>query len=284
MPYISHSLGRTYYETNKGSGIPLIGLHGGPGGSCALNNIMLTKCTGRKIYVYDQLGSGRSSKTNKKRWNISTFVEELSILLKKWKLDEFHLMGGSWGTTLALEYYLRKKDKRIKSLIFQSPMFSTKIWHNDAKKLIKKLPRKEQDIIKYCELVGATDAKVYKEVEALYFKKHVLRKKLGKELAQKSRKLFNLNIYEYMWGATEFNPTGTLKSYDRTVHLKKIKIPTLFICGEHDEATPASCRKFQRQVPGAKLVVLKGCSHVSQRENPQSFFKHLNQFLHRHDT
>lgn len=280
MAFIEHKFGKTHY-TKKGSGnkTPIIWLHGGPGGTHDPQSNVFKLANGRKVYCYTQIGSGKSSPIDKKLWTIKTFVEELDLLIKAWKLDEFHLMGGSWGTTLALEYYLRKKHKGIKSIVFQSPMFSAKDWHADGKKLIKGLSPKDQKVIKYCHEIEATDSKVYKQAMMNFYLKHVLRDK------QKLTKMFSKpnpngnKIYEYMWGASEFEPTGTLKTYDRVSDLSKIKIPTLIICGQYDEATPETGIKYANKIPLASFSEIKGASHAIFTEKPQKITKVINDFL-----
>ena len=127
------------------------------------------------------------------------------------------MYGSSWGTTLALEYYLKTKDPDLLSLTFQSPMFSEKDWMNDAKKLIKKLPEKYQTIIHTCHKINATDAKVYQEAIIEYYARYVLRdkKKLQKLLTMSNEN--GKKIYQYMWGDSEFRVTGTLKNYNRVL-------------------------------------------------------------------
>ena len=142
MAFIEHKLGKTHF-TKKGRGTktPIIWLHGGPGGTHSPDSKLFTMAQDRVVYSYTQIGSGKSSKIKSSQYTIKTFVDELSYLIKAWNLKEFHLMGGSWGTTLALEYYLAKKGKGVKSIVFQSPMFSAKDWQNDANELIAKLPK-----------------------------------------------------------------------------------------------------------------------------------------------
>ncbi len=286
MPFISHKLGKTYYKvSNKNKkNTPLVFLHGGPGSGMQGNLPLLKLIKNRPVYLYDQLGCGKSSITNKNKWNIDTFVTELDILIKKWGLDNFHLGGGSWGTTLALEYYLYNKNKNIKSLIFRSPMFSAKDWSDDAKYLISKMDSKNKKIIKYCHEIGATDSKVYKEAMFSYYLKHVLRDKIKLNQSFNSSKKTNLNgkkIYQFMWGPSEFCAVGTLKKYNKVNKLNKIKVPTLFFCGRYDEARPETTKKYSQMVKKSKFKVLAGCSHVSMQENPKLVVKTMNNFLNK---
>ncbi|MAF90008.1 MAG: proline iminopeptidase-family hydrolase [Bdellovibrionota bacterium] len=274
--------GDTYYiKSKKQKKTPMIFCHGGPGVNHFLLKPLLHQFKDRQIILFDQLGSGLSSSTTKDKWNIKTFVQQLKELVDHLELKEFILAGGSWGTTLALEYYLRTKDKRIRAIVFQSSMFSAKIWERDTRALIKKLPQKHQDAIFHCEKVGAFDAKVYQEATEAFNKKHVVRVPLEGPLVEKTFKHYNLELYNYMWGPTEFCPTGTLKNYDRVNQLSKIKVPTLFMCGEYDESTPKSNKMFSSKVKASEFKVLKSCSHISSIEKPKLYVKSIEDFLKR---
>jgi proline iminopeptidase len=278
---IKHSLGTTYFEKKgRKNKTPIVCLHGGPGGTSKNLRAMFALSDERQVYIYDQIGGGKSSKIEKSKWKIETFVKELDILIKEWGLTEFYLMGGSWGTTLALEYYLRKKGKGIKGLIFQSPMFSAKDWQNDANELISKLPKQTKKVISFCHQIGATDSKVYKEAIIEYYSRHVFRnKKKLKENVAKNTNPHGEEIYMHMWGPSEFMATGTLKNYTRIKDLQKIKVPTLFICGHYDEATPKTARKYVAKIKDARLEVIKGASHAILSEKPVAMIKVLKKFL-----
>ena len=284
MPYFKHSLGKTFYRSQgRKSGLaPLIFLHGGPGGTSEHTDAIFGLSSQRKVYIYDQIGGGKSSPIPKNKGTIATFVNELDQLVRHWGLKEFHLSGGSWGTTLALEYYLRKKGKGVKSLIFQSPMFSARDWEDDANRLIAKLPAKTRKIIEYCHEIEATDAKVYQEAIVSYYTKHVLRnKKMLMEFIRKGAisNKHGQEIYSHMWGPSEFKPTGTLKTYSRGGDLSKIKVPTLFVCGEFDEATPQTAIKYKKKISGAQVKVIKGGSHALLLEKPRATLKAFGDFL-----
>jgi len=288
MPYITHPLGKTFYKVSgkRSKKTPLIFLHGGPGGTLKSTEPLLSLSADRPVYIYDQLGCGKSSVTGPKKWTVKTFVKELEYLIKKWELPEFHLGGGSWGTTLALEYYLHSKGKEVKSLTFRSPMFSAKDWVKDSDLLISKMSNKHKKVIKYCHEIGATDAKVYKEATFAYYLKHVLRNKkilLDSAKKGKNKNLNGKKVYKHMWGETEFFPTGNLKNYNKVQGLKKIKVPSLFMCGEYDESTPRTTKRYSRLPQQGEFKVLKGCSHASLQEKPKLVLKEMKSFLKKHD-
>ncbi|MFT7686414.1 MAG: proline iminopeptidase [Candidatus Azotimanducaceae bacterium] len=280
MAFVEHRFGKTYFTKKGPSGkIPIVWLHGGPGGMHKADAEVFQLSENRPVYCYTQVGSGRSSPTEKNRWNIETFVAELGILIKAWGLKEFHLMGGSWGTTLALEYYLRQSGRGVRSLVFQSPLFNARDWMLDGESLIKDMPKRTQKIINTCHEIAATDAKVYQDAMYEYYLKHVLRdpKKLK---AMFSR--LNPNgklIYQHMWGPSEFKATGTLKSYTRSKDLSKIKVPTMIICGEHDEARPATGVKYANRISGCAFAAVKGASHSIWSEKPKKMKTLINDFL-----
>jgi proline iminopeptidase len=284
MPYIEQKFGKTYYISKGNGGLPpLIALHGGPGSGHKNQKSILSLAKGRKVYLYDQIGCGKSSPIAEKMYSISTFVEELKLLKKKWGVEKFHLFGSSWGTTLALEYYLSTKDPDCLSLTFQSPLFSTKDWQRDADILIEKLPKKDQKVIAYCHEIGATDSKVYKESMLKYYSKHVCRDKDALKRLMASKNTNGKKIYEAMWGPSEFKATGSLKNYNRVPDLKQVKIPSLIICGKYDEARPETARKYVSKMPNAQLKVISNASHVILREQPADLLKMIEKHIVKND-
>ncbi|MCB0330050.1 MAG: proline iminopeptidase-family hydrolase [Bdellovibrionales bacterium] len=278
MPFITHKLGTTYFcsRGKRSAGMPLVFCHGGPGGTHDSLQALLDLSKTRQVFLYDQIGGGRSTPLQNSNMKISTFVWELRTLVEKWNLNEFHLGGASWGATLALEYYLRCGKSQVRSLSLQSPYLSSSLWIADAKRLIKKLPKKTQKVIRYCEEISAFDAKVYKDAVSAYGKKHICR------VTRPRRNIPNTHgeeVYNYMWGPSEFTVVGTLKKYERRPALSSVKIPVLYVCGEHDEATPESCRKFAARTPSAQIQVIPKASHIIGVENPSALKRCLTKFL-----
>jgi pimeloyl-ACP methyl ester carboxylesterase len=65
--------------------------------------------------------------------------------------------------------------------------------------------------------------------------------------------------------------------------LPRIAVPTLLIWGELDTRSPLSvARQFDEAIPDTKLVVIPGCGHVSNLEQPESFNRAVREFCRGH--
>ena len=80
-------------------------------------------------------------------------------------------------------------------------------------------------------------------------------------------------------GLEQVNATGTLKRFDATAALRGVRIPTLFIAGEFDEATPSSTRNFARLVPGSEFVMVPASGHMTMNDNPDALLAAVRGFL-----
>ena len=101
-----------------GDRTPLLLLHGGPGGRSCAFSVLSDLAADRRVIYYDQLGSGRSDRPNDLAlWRTERFVEELDAVRKALDLREMHLLGHSWGGTLATEYLLTKGQQGVVSVI-----------------------------------------------------------------------------------------------------------------------------------------------------------------------
>ena len=74
-----------------------------------------------------------------------------------------------------------------------------------------------------------------------------------------------------------------IRRLDITERLKTIKLPTLVIAGEIDPATPVAAHEaIHRAIPGSRLVVMPGVSHMLSAEAPEAFHGHVLSFLAAH--
>jgi proline iminopeptidase len=124
VKFISVYKGKYKVFTQKiGKGkIKLLLLHGGPLNTHEYfeNFPENLKNEGIEIYYYDQLGSYYSDQPNDASiWNIDRFVDEVEEVRKGLGLNNFYILGHSWGSSLA-ELYAAKYSKHLKGLIISN--------------------------------------------------------------------------------------------------------------------------------------------------------------------
>ncbi|MDD3592560.1 MAG: proline iminopeptidase-family hydrolase [Sulfurovum sp.] len=280
--YIPVSGGNIWYKIigkNK-KGIPILVVHGGPGASHDYLEPLAELAEERPVVFYDQLGCGNSDKLDDiSLWTIERFVHELHQLRKALGLKKTHLIGQSWGTSLAIDYLLTKHSKETISLVLSGPLLSTSRWIEDGKAYIAKLPKEIREMILKCEESGEFSSPQYQDAMMAYYRRHVCRLDPWPECLNRTFERLNCVIYEHMWGPSEFTATGVLKTYERVDRLKEIVIPVLFTCGVYDEATPATTKYYQENLPGSEICIFEDASHEHHLEKPQEYLQTLRDFL-----
>jgi proline iminopeptidase len=179
---------------------------------------------------------------------------------------------------LAAAYYL-KKPEGVKSIIFSSPCLSAPLWAQDQEENRKLLPQDVQDTLRRCEENGTTDSEEYKEATKIFNQHFVCRLDPFPEFLKQGAHFKNPEVYNIMWGPSEFHVTGNLKHFDCTGELKDIIVPTLYTCGRYDEATPKSTEYFSSLTPNGKFHVFEQSAHMPYIEEPEEYVKVIGDFL-----
>ena len=276
--------GRIWYKVSgAGSGMPVILLHGGPGYSSFYLKPFEALGDDRPVVRYDQLGGGKSDRiTDTTLFTIAHFVRELDSLRSHLGYAKVHLLGHSWGTILALEYY-RVHPEHVASLTLASAALDIPTWERNARRLVGTLSDSAQRAIRTRERQGRFDAPDYQAALGEFYGKYVWRHPVQADL-DSLMSTVNEAIYNYMQGPSEFTITGTLKRYDGTPLLKDITVPTLYTVGEFDEADPPTIKRFAQMTPGAQVVVLPGAAHLTPWDAREESIRTVRAFLRGADS
>ncbi|GLR19902.1 proline iminopeptidase-family hydrolase [Portibacter lacus] len=284
--YVNVEGGKIWYKiVGEGKGIPLLVLHGGPGSlSCPMIPAFSRLANERPVIFYDQLGSGNSDRpTDTSLWKIDRFVNEITLLRNELELEEVHILGHSCGSTFLIEYMISQRPKGVKSVIFSSPMLSTKDWIADANLLLSELPTSIRDTISKYEALKDYTSPIYLAATDSFYIRHLSLKgwppKTNSECEQVPKPYFNTQVYNYMWGPTEFTATGTLIDFDRTSSLDQISEPILFLAGEHDEARPETIYRYQKLAQNAAVEIIENAAHSTYNDQPQKVTEVIRGFL-----
>lgn len=282
--------GRVYVRVNgrlDGPRLPVVMIHGGPGGTHSAFLNALALADERAVILYDQLDSGRSDHPgNPANWTVERFTDEVDAVRRALGLSRWHVLGQSWGGTVALEYGARR-PRALAGLVLASPLISTRSWLADAAALRAELPADVQAILRQCDPPAAVTP-ACDEATSVFYANFNRREPATEAMKRYARdnggKGFNAKLYQTMWGSSEFVSTGTLKGYDGEPLLAKLDgARTLFIDGQYDEARPVTLGAFAARVPGAGFAVVPNAAHGFFNDSPEEALGILRPWLRDQD-
>ena len=113
-------------ECGNKNGIPIVYLHGGPGGSIDPKNRRYFNPKKYRIILFDQRGSGKSKPRGSLIKNTTgELVNDIEQIRSFLQIREWIIIGGSWGSTLALVYAIKNSD-RVLGMVLRGGFLGTK--------------------------------------------------------------------------------------------------------------------------------------------------------------
>ena len=113
-------------ECGNAKGVPLLFIHGGPGGGCLPHHRRFYDPAFWRIVLYDQRGAGRSTPAAELTDNTTAhLIDDIERLRVHLGIDRWLLFGGSWGSTLAL-LYAQAHPQRVLGLVLRGVFLATK--------------------------------------------------------------------------------------------------------------------------------------------------------------
>jgi len=113
-------------QSGRPDGLPVVVLHGGPGGGCSPAMRRYFDPGAYRIILFDQRGCGRSrphaSVEANTTWHLVADIERIRITLG---IDRWIVFGGSWGATLAL-IYAQEHPERVRHLVLRGVFTMTR--------------------------------------------------------------------------------------------------------------------------------------------------------------
>ncbi|MGI3164242.1 prolyl aminopeptidase [Pseudooceanicola sp. 200-1SW] len=157
--------GHDIYVEQSGNpkGLPVIVLHGGPGGGCSPAMRRYFDPSRYRIILFDQRGCGRSrpfaSVEHNTTWHL---IRDIEAIRQTLGIDQWCVFGGSWGATLSLLYAETHPD-RVLHLGLRGVFLMTRaeldwfygggagaFWPETWARFIEPIPAAERD-----DLIGA---------------------------------------------------------------------------------------------------------------------------------
>jgi len=118
---LTHDHTMYYEEHGNPTGTPVLFLHGGPGGGLSRSVLDLFNLKKSRVILYDQRGCGKSRPTGVDALKHNTtwdLVADIELLRRHLGIHTWLVVGGSWGTTLALAY-AETHPERVTGLVLR---------------------------------------------------------------------------------------------------------------------------------------------------------------------
>ncbi|MFC1790279.1 prolyl aminopeptidase [Patescibacteria group bacterium] len=268
-----------FEESGNRKGKPVLFLHGGPGFGTTPEDRRFFDPVRYRIIMFDQRGSGKSLPQGELEGNTTQhLVEDIESLRKHLAVNKWVVLGGSWGSTLAL-VYAEAFPERVSGLILRS-VFTMRDWEMDWyfregvnrifpdywAPLVESLGKRgKEDVLKSLfEQLGNDSetirARVISLFDALFFK--------TTDINSRKPIVPNENISPIVFSAYKillyyFVNQGFLKKDQILKEVNKIKkIPTMIIHGRGDMVCPLGAAwDLHRCLSKSNLEIIPGAGH-----------------------
>ena len=292
--FTTHDHGEGYFDIDDyelyyrrfGSGDDvLVGVHGGPGmPHDYLAPLAQHAGDDLTVYLYDQLGVGRSDKPapgDFDRYTVAHYRDELEAVRQAINPEgSFSIYGQSWGGMLAQKYILEHGDY-VDNLILANTLSDTQTAYESMRSVLENLPADDQKTIEAYESERAYDAPEYEAALDGAYRDHVCRTEEYPAPVLSTFNRINLDVYGLMWGPNEYVllDTARLRGWDIRNQLSEIDTRTLVLSGEYDEIKPSIARDIADRIPDAKLHIFEESSHMPFWESPDDHYSVVEDFL-----
>jgi pimeloyl-ACP methyl ester carboxylesterase len=244
-----------------GQGLPLVLLHGFFGDTRVWRPQLDDLSDEFEVIAWDSPGCGGSSDPPE-TFRMADYASCLAAFLKAIGLERPHVLGLSFGSTLALELY--RQHPGIPRTLVLAGAYAGWTGSLPADVVKKRLAQTIPDLDLPAD-----------EVVAKYNSPGLL-----SELAPPAILAENATIM------SGFHPQGmrvmvrALAEADLRDVLPRIKVPTLLLCGDMDVRSPVKIGEdLHAKIPGSRLVVMPGAGHVSNFDAPERFNSEVRGFL-----
>ena len=244
-----------YYEAGQGPNVIFLHGLGGDAGMWAGNIGPVSEKY--HVYVLDQIGFGRSDKPLID-YKIETFVEFLQVSMQALGVPKATLVGNSLGGWIAADFAAQHPEMVEKLVLVDAA--GMRFERNPELLPVDLNPSSLAGTRKILESVVYNKTSVTDALVRRVFEQHL---KIGD----------GYTIQRVMAGIFTRDQFEDGKA--GSVHA-----PTLVLWGHDDALIPlATAERFQKAIPGAKLVVIDQCGHVPPVEQPDEFARIVGDFL-----
>jgi haloalkane dehalogenase len=250
-------------ESDRGLA-PALCLHGFPETSYMWRSVLSSLAdAGRRAIAPDLPGFGDSRPDPPGTWERHT--EAVESFRRKLELERVVLMVHDWGGLIGLRWACEHPDAVEALVLSNTGFFADGKWHGMARAL--RTPGEGEQLVAgmnregFAQMLGAVSPGIDATVAGEYWKTFATEE--GRE------------------GILELYRSGDFEKLDAyDGQLGALEVPTLILWGENDVFAPvAGAYRFKRELPAAKVVLLKDAGHFVYADEPQRCADEIVEFL-----
>ena len=255
--------GLKLHYVSKGSGRPVVLIHGNPGSHQDYSLAVLGQVAQSfRALAFDRPGHGYSERHDGLKATVEVQARLLRDSLQKLSIEKPLLVGHSWGGALALAAAIEYEDE-LSGLVLLAPA----AYPSDSSEWWSILP--------FIPLLGNLFVKTLTCLFGPGMVRDGLRKAYHPEPVQEDY----LQLAEALWTRPEqvracAYDEKTLSASLRVLrqHYAEIRLPVVIVTGDSDLVLKPDehARPLHRTIPGSKLVVLPRTGHQIPQTRPES--------------
>jgi pimeloyl-ACP methyl ester carboxylesterase len=266
------------FVEERGSGIPLICLHGGPGPDHHMWGDYLDPLADRfRLLLIDQRSQGRSAKAPPETWTFPQMATDVSMLAEALLLEQYAVLGHSFGGMVALQHavdYPGAAAATIVSNVVPSARYLAP--HVQASIATFEPAEMREQVMQ----AWAAEAQVVTpaDLEDLWLRM----------MPFQFRDPFDPRMAEFMErGAGVVYAPDVVRHFasfpiEVEEQLPNVTQPVLVIAGRHDRTCSLEgAQSVAERVPDAELVILEDSAHMTFVEENDRFVSVVREFLDR---
>jgi proline iminopeptidase len=275
---------------------PLIFLQGGPGGYVSKRTTAVFRPfseAGFRVCLYDQIGSGSSSRLDDIRsYTVARHVADLDALIRRIGAARVILIGQSWGGMLA-GMYAAAHPERIAGIVFTCPgplpppnAVSAHIPPPDSLNL--KTPA-------FSNQQANREAANWRSSAASWLALHFGIKLMPDAEADAFQSTLNRLLARSTYrdpskapaaaepGSGYYVQLMTIHSLnavsDPGAALRQLRVPVLILKGQYDNQSWGVTEEYTQLFRDSRLVVIPGAGHDIPAEQPEAYHQQIGAFL-----
>ncbi|WP_284141511.1 alpha/beta hydrolase [Virgibacillus sp. LDC-1] len=265
---------KIYYEIHGNKeGETIFFIHGGPGMSDCRGDVHAFQKLGDiyQLVFLDNRGSGRSETVPP--YTHEQWVDDIDALRSHLGVEKIHILGGSYGGYLTLEYVLRYPSK-VKSVILRDTAASSKYNYISEEKALKSnLPGINKEMLDRLFNGQVRSNEEFKEMIKAILPLYTV------EFDEKAAEEKLNNIF-FRYETHNYAFRVNKQHYDITDRLKEIEAPVLITVGIHDWVTPVECSdELAAGIKNNTYIKFENSGHSPHVEENDKYLKLVRKFL-----